>query len=247
MADSENSRTLPSNRYRILLPAVEQLLSAMAVGEPGKYDGTADEALLKWTAWSRAHSESLRLCNIQQRLESELFRTASKQALSQRDVSDDLAPSAESELAASARRSEATDESTPHGRAKSAEDAASAREQLLATQLWSVSGKSLVSAMAKLHCVLEQGEPVPNSAEFPWPQIRSALADLLMASTLETPAVRDCQAPPTIYQAGITSILTRVYSSIVARHPADHRIQLVRPGAQTRRHSSRVATTHWNR
>lgn len=183
MADSENSRTLPSNRYRNLLPATERLLSDLAVGAYGANDYGAPEALAKWAAWSLAHSECSRLCSVQQRLESELFRTTAKQP-TERDLSRDTPSSTKAELVMQGRG--APDQVAGHNRARAAEDAASAREQLLAEELCSVSEGSAISAMAKLHCVLEQGEPVPDCLEFPWPQIRSALADLLTASTSGT-------------------------------------------------------------
>jgi len=193
MADSENSRTLPSNGYRNLLSATERLLSELAAEKSDAIDADAGEVLTKWTAWSRAYSECLRLCSVQQHLESELFRVATKQPQGDQYVSDDLPSNSALELAVSDRLSEESYKGLAHRRAKAAEDSASAREQLLAEQLWSASGKSAISAMAKMHCVLEQGEPVANSAEFPWPQIRSALTDLLMASTLEITSVRDRQ------------------------------------------------------
>lgn len=212
MADSENSRTLPSNRYRNLLPATERLLSELA-GEGGANGGDPNEPLIRWAAWSLAHAECSQLCSVQQRLERELFRTAATQPMKppasyqagiapteapedatiprERHASSDVPPSAKAEIAAHHRQWEATDEAIGHSRAKAAEDAASAREQLLAEKLWSVSGRSAVSAMAKLHCVIEQGEPVADCLEFPWPQIRSALADLLTASTPGAAAFRD--------------------------------------------------------
>lgn len=203
MADSENSRTLPSNRYRNVLTATAHLLSEMAV-ETGDAGGRGTtEALEKWASWSLAYSHYSRLCTVQQRLESELFRNAAverqessaapvsidRSEPSENDASVHLLSSTEAAAAMRGRQWEAVDEAVDHRRAKAAEDAASAREQLLATELWSVSGKSAISAMAKLHCLLEQGEPVPGSSEFPWPQIRSALADLLMASTSDTATV----------------------------------------------------------
>jgi hypothetical protein len=200
MADSENSRTLPSNRYRNLLSDTAHLLSEMAVKRGDESNGDTTEALANWAAWSLAHADYSRLCIIQQGLEGELFRTAAVQrneslaaaasihgsAPSESEASGDMPPRIESDLALRGRQWEAADEAAGHSRARVAEDAASARAQLLAADLWSVSGQSAVSAMAKLHCLLEQGEPVPGSGEFPWPQIRSALADLLMATTPNT-------------------------------------------------------------
>jgi hypothetical protein len=205
MADSENSRTLPSNRYRNLLAATARLLSEIAVNKGGANGADTTEALTKWSTWSQAYSDYSRLCGVQQRLESELFRTAATEQRVPLPESASFAPSepferdapakalssSEPEVGFRASQWDAVDDVAGHSRAKAAEDSASAREQLLAADLWSVSGKSAVSAMAKLHCLLEQGEPVPGSGEFPWPQIRSALADLLMASTPDTTTLPD--------------------------------------------------------
>jgi len=208
MADSENSRTLPSNRYRNLLPATERLLSQMAVTAFCTESRGANEALTKWAAWSLAYHEYSRLCSIQQGLESKLLGSSRVQPVEPPISHSDNAAHIESPAGADGPQgrnaSPATSSSSEaslavcgvnggsveHGRAKVAEDAASAREQGLARQLWSVSGGSAVSALAKLHCVLEHGEPAPDSAEFPWPQIRSALADLLTASSRGSPARR---------------------------------------------------------
>lgn len=196
MADSENSRTLPSNRYRNLLLDTERLLSDLEATKCGTKRGGANDALTKWAAWSLAHSDYSRLCRIQQRLEREPSRNARglpmEPLVSYPDSAEHIeAPEATEgprELDAF-RNTSSSDadlvalryqgKSVDYNRAKAAEDASSAREQWFAAELWSVSVGSPVSALAKLHCVLEQGQPAPDSAEFPWPQIRSAIADLL--------------------------------------------------------------------
>ena len=208
MADSENSRTLPINRYRNVLQAAGRLLSQMLVTECCAEGSGANEALTKWAAWSLAYRDYSRLCSVQQRLESELLRTSRAQPVDPPVSCSNDAPHIESPAEADVQQDRKASRETPsrsdadfigsgrqcesvnHSRAKAAEDSASAREQSFAKELWSVSGGSAVSAMAKLHCILEQGEPLPDSAEFPWPQIRSALADLLTASSQNSPAHR---------------------------------------------------------
>ena len=94
----------------------------------------------------------------------------------------ELRERAKTELAARRHAWDTADQTIGYSRAKMAEDAASAREQRLAGELWAASAGSVISATAKLHCVIRTGEPEPDSGEFPWPQIRSALVDLLMTS-----------------------------------------------------------------
>jgi hypothetical protein len=89
---------------------------------------------------------------------------------------------AKSELASRRREWEAADQDVGYSRAKEAEDIASATEHRLAEDLWAAVAGSVISATAKLHCIIEQGEPKPNCDEFPWPQVRSVLADLMMTS-----------------------------------------------------------------
>jgi hypothetical protein len=207
MADSENSRTLPSITHRNLLSVTERFLGEMAAGQ-GDVSPHIDVSLTRWEAWWRAHRECARLCSVQQRLEAELFRTVDSPRVEIR-VPDRTSPAiaatpeeidaglegeefaelrerAKAELATRRREWEAADEMIGYSRAKATEDIAAAEEHRVAGELWSTCTGSVVSATAKLHCVITQGEPEPNSEEFPWPQVRSVLVDLLIASGVPT-------------------------------------------------------------
>jgi hypothetical protein len=204
MADSENSRTLPPITTGNLLSVTERFLEEMAAGQGDPGTAGRDDALTKWAAWWDAHCESARLCGVQQQLESELFRTAESPRVEVRvpnqvspviaetleeidawlegEAFAELREHAKTELATRRHAWDTADQTIGYSRAKAAEDTASAREQRLAEELWTASAGSVVSATAKLHCIIRIGEPEPDSGEFPWPQIRSALVDLLMTS-----------------------------------------------------------------
>lgn len=204
MADSKNSRTLPPITNRNLLPATERFLQELAVGQGNGNAVRTDGALTKWEAWWAAHRQCARLCGVQQRLEAELFRivdsprveiripTRASPAIATTPEEIDawlegeefaeIRGRAKAELAIRRREWEAADEIIGYSRAKEAEDIAAANEHRLADELWATSTGSVVSATAKLHCMIRQGEPEPDSGEFPWPQVRSVLVDLLMTS-----------------------------------------------------------------
>jgi hypothetical protein len=202
MADSENSRTLPPITHRNLLPVTERFLQDMATEQGGASIALVYGTLTKWEAWWRAHTESARLCNLQQRLEAELFRTVDAPSVEIRIPTQinpaiastpeeidawlegeefaELRASAKAELADRRREWDTADQIIGYSRAKEAEAIAAAGEHRLAEELWATSEGSVVCATAKLHCVVAQGEPEPNSGEFPWPQLRSVLMDLLI-------------------------------------------------------------------
>ena len=204
MADSENSRTLSPITHRNLLPATERFLQKLAAGQGDANAVHIGNVLTKWEAWCRAHRECARLCNVQQRLEAELFRTVDSprvqihiptrtspavattleeiDAWLEGEEFAEIRGRAKAELAIRRREWEAADEIIGYSRAKQAEDIAAANEHRLADELWATSTGSVVSATAKLHCMIRQGEPEPDSGEFPWPQVRSVLVDLLMTS-----------------------------------------------------------------
>jgi hypothetical protein len=208
MADSENSRTLPPITTGNLLSVTERFLEDMASGQGVSDVVDIDDVLTKWAAWWDAHRACARLCRVQQKLESELFRTAESPRVEIRVPNQtdpvivetleevdawfeggafaELRERAKAELNTRRHAWDTADQAIGYSRAKAAEDVASAREQRLAKELWATSAGSLISATAKLHCVIRIGEPEPDSGEFPWPQIRSALVDLLMTSAPDT-------------------------------------------------------------
>lgn len=189
MADSQNSRTLPPITTGNLLSVTERLLEEMASWQGECSSDDIDDALAKWAAWWSAHRECGRLCSVQQRLESELFRTAESPRVEVRvpnqvrpliaetleeidawlegEAFAELRDRAKMELATRRRAWDSADQTIGYSRAKTAEEIASAREQRLAEELWAASTGSVAAATAKLHCVIRMGEPEPDSGEFP--------------------------------------------------------------------------------
>lgn len=55
---------------------------------------------------------------------------------------------------------------------------------------------SLAGVAAKLDAVLGEGQPSEDDDEFPWPLIRSALADLMRNGQLDEPLVASAAAAP---------------------------------------------------
>ncbi|RYF49529.1 MAG: hypothetical protein EOO38_07705 [Cytophagaceae bacterium] len=84
------------------------------------------------------------------------------------------------ELARCRQEWNAVDERIGYTRAKAGEDAAAAIEQRFAVELCSHPATSAIAVAAKLHCIVSQGEPGPDNSEFPWPQLRVVLDDLLL-------------------------------------------------------------------
>ncbi|WP_323455352.1 hypothetical protein [Rhizobium sp. AN5] len=73
---------------------------------------------------------------------------------------------------------DALDERMGYSLAKQAEHEAFAMQAERLNDLFAQPAKSVAGAAAKLHAVLAMGEDSPAD-EFPWPQIRAAMTDLL--------------------------------------------------------------------
>ncbi|MBG0810434.1 hypothetical protein IY145_13750 [Methylosinus sp. H3A] len=56
----------------------------------------------------------------------------------------------------------------------------------LADALAATPASSVEGVAAKLHAVLREGEWCENCPEFPWPQVRSALIDLIRIGRLDS-------------------------------------------------------------
>lgn len=77
---------------------------------------------------------------------------------------------------------EALDERLGYSRAKEAEAEAFTVQEELATALWAEPARSIAGAAAKLHAILSMGE-AGRRDEFPWPQIRAVLTDIVGVGT----------------------------------------------------------------
>ena len=182
MADSDNSRTLPA----VTLQEFHSFVSACVPGLPRPTILRADQPsdfidetiIALWSRWSNAWNAALEAHRRQRELETRLFSTSS----------DSLTPTGHQD-----------DPVHWHFKALEAEDHAFDAEGALAERLFSERARSLSDVIAKLHVVLVKGQPSRTYAEFPWPQIRAVLSDLLIlvatasASCGSSDPVRDRQ------------------------------------------------------
>jgi len=160
-----------------------------------------DPALALWREWETAHDLTQRLCRRQQRLETRLvssvgFPSATVRLPEGEDVTvhsiealnevlgkgSDMAvlrENAEADFAAHQARWDAAAEETGYTAALRAECEAGDRAQDLLEAFSTTPATTLAGVAGKLDAVLREGEAWEECSEFPWPQIRSALSDLV--------------------------------------------------------------------
>ncbi|MDX8481781.1 hypothetical protein RFN28_25445 [Mesorhizobium sp. VK24D] len=205
MGDSDNITTLPLvTRRRVLAGtaiAMAAWQSTAVARNDLEKDRSTDSAVAVWRKWQAAHEETERLCRQQQRLERKLAETVgfpcatillrdgesvtlySLRAL--RDVLDlnpeDVAMSAkaETDFAAHQARWDALDKEIGYSATLRAEREAADRAEDLLEMLSETPAASLAGVAAKLDAVLREGDLSEGSDEFPCPQIRSALDDVI--------------------------------------------------------------------
>jgi hypothetical protein len=207
MADSDNSRTLPVVTRRRLLCTSTAWLAAQ-VADTSATDHSAngqlnggDPALMLWQEWRAAHDQVERFCRKQQRLETALIEAVGfphadialpdqecvVTAFTMEEIDrqfGDASENAEAKMQARAVLAErqaawdALDERLGYSRAKRAEEREFEMRGERFNDLFAQPAHSVGGAAAKLHAVLAMGEDGPGD-EFPWPQIRAALTDLL--------------------------------------------------------------------
>ncbi|MDL2409571.1 hypothetical protein PY650_28875 [Rhizobium calliandrae] len=207
MADSEISRVLPAFSNRNMLSKVAQflknnlpsaVLSAPSAAIPTR---RGDPALSVWSEWYLAHGNATRLGRIQARLETKLFSKVpslrlelsvggreqtvtvrTEEEIERLLVGEDLAivrANAKAELSARRAVWQAADEKLGFSAAKDAEGKAMELDDDIAERLWDTRALTLAGVIGKLHAMLAKGQPSHESEEFPWPQIRSVVEDLI--------------------------------------------------------------------
>jgi hypothetical protein len=85
---------------------------------------------------------------------------------------------AETDFAAHQTRWDSADQEVGYTATLRAEDEAAAQAEVLLCLLSETPANSLAGIAAKLDAVIRQGQTSTDDAEIPWPQIRSALADI---------------------------------------------------------------------
>ncbi|WP_265518716.1 hypothetical protein [Nitratireductor luteus] len=208
MDDSDDTTTLPSVTRRHLLVGTMATTAAWPLQEGAAIAGTLasnpsfDPALSLWHEWKAAYLHTAALCRKQQRLETKLVgRVGFPQAdvyLPDEDVTvtvswlgdieellgddpalADIRAQAEADLAAHQARWDDADAQIGYSAAKREEQDASDREQDLFDSLTHTPATSLSGVAGKLDAILREGESWEDCSDFPWPQVRSALVDVV--------------------------------------------------------------------
>lgn len=169
MADSENSRTVPAITCRNILKTTEWFLTAQIADQSRLARVSREDALGRWRSWLRSFQDVERLNAAQQRIEAELLAMSPLNV--RRGDAGLLSP--ECVIAADDGRVAA------YRQAEQATERAADAEDQLALELSKADVTSVTGVAAKLHCVLQRGQPGPDFHEFPWPELRRMLDDLL--------------------------------------------------------------------
>ncbi|WP_292069445.1 hypothetical protein [Mesorhizobium sp.] len=205
MADSEISTTLPLVTRRTVFAgtaiAIAGLQPKAFARNDLEKDQPADPAVTAWRKWRAGHEQAERLCRQQQRLERKLAETVGfpSATILLRDGRSvtlhslkaihevlDLGPEdvgkrakAEADIAAHQARWDAADREIGYSAALRAEHDVADRADNLLEALAKTPAASLAGVAVKLDAALREEEVSEDSDEFPWPQIRSALDDVI--------------------------------------------------------------------
>ncbi len=187
MAESEITMIAPSFTRRTLLVA------SVSAAAPASFRGVApldtshievaDGAMSLWTHWRAAQDAADVLCQKQQSLETQLMQ------LIRGSHSIDSIDCAKADRAAQEEDDcawAAADLAIGYSEAKKEEERAADIAKGLADALAATPASSVAGVAAKLHAVLREGEWCENCPEFPWPQVRSALIDLIRIGRLDS-------------------------------------------------------------
>lgn len=206
MADSDNTTTLPYvTRRRVLagtgVATIVWILEGNAPASAGSTNVRSDPTLALWREWERVHKQTERLCRRQQRLETRLVESVGfpcvtvsltegeqvtvysiemlNEVLGKAPDMAALRDKAETDFAAHQARWDAVAEETGYTAAFRAEREAGDKIQDLLEAFSTTPATTLAGVAGKLDAVLREGEAWEECSEFPWPQIRSALSDLV--------------------------------------------------------------------
>jgi hypothetical protein len=201
MADSDNSTTPIAISWRAILKGTGAL-------PPGNRTRAAptDPVLALWRDWRANHSEVAALTRKWQRIETRLIHSigfpqieirlrgqdGSNIAQSVGEIERLLASASEAEkrkrIAEFKERRRRWDEAA-EALGLNAIDAeletAHDKERSFIARIPTTGASSLPGVAAKLAVIIQAGQPSPQSAESPWPELRSTLADLARLTSPE--------------------------------------------------------------
>ncbi len=155
-----------------------------------------------WRAWYDANEAGKRLCHQQQRLETEVLKSAGGFPVLKLEIPGEAKPvvtrtcqeidswlpgaamaearkTAKAELAARIRKWNAADEQFGYSRTRSGETQIAGIQEASANSLWEAPALTTSDIIAKLHAIIETEDPGSQLMEMPWPQLQIILADLV--------------------------------------------------------------------
>ncbi len=176
MADSDNTTTLPfvtRRRKRQIVVFNHSVPAETAPAGETIECAEPDRALVVARLWRDAQARSLSLCRRQQRLETERMRAVHSSAWT-----GSVAPSPTLDQVAVQAARRQWDGDLGYAEARDAEAQAARVAEELLEKLARTPAQSLEGIIAKLDVVLREARTHDAPSAFPWPQLRSALADL---------------------------------------------------------------------
>ncbi|HEY8065810.1 MAG TPA: hypothetical protein VIF40_13955 [Methylosinus sp.] len=201
MADSEDSTTPPAISWRAILRGTGALPPAKKTG-----GAPSDPALQLWRNWQANHTQVVALTRQWQRIEKKLIHSVGipevairlsgeaepKIAQSVDEIEELVAnePAIEREalIAAFDEQQKRWNEAAAtlgFDAVDAALRAALGKERDFVASVPKTKAASLPGVAAKLAILIQLGEPSPTDAEFPWPELRSALADIARLASPE--------------------------------------------------------------
>jgi hypothetical protein len=201
MADSEDSTTPLAVSWRTILRGTGALPSGKRIG-----GAPSDPALQLWQSWQANHTRVVALTRQWQRIEKQLIHSVGfpevtirlsggeepKVAHSIDEIEELVAeePAIEREtlIAAFDEQQKRWDEAAAalgFNAVDAKLRAALGKERDFTALVPATKAASLPGVAAKLAIVIQLGEPSPTDVEFPWPELRSALADIARLTSPE--------------------------------------------------------------
>ncbi|WP_206075258.1 hypothetical protein [Mesorhizobium tamadayense] len=205
MADSDHTTPLSFVTRRRVLGATAIAIAGWdknaLASDAATVSMPSDPAVAIWREWQDAHNLTERLCRQQQSLERRLAGTvgfpcatirlsggehvtlhslqALHEVLGPGPADAAIRAKAEADFLARQARWDAVDKEIGYSATLRAEREAADRAEDMLEILVQTPATSLAGVAAKLDAVLREGEICEDGFEFPWPQIRSALDDLI--------------------------------------------------------------------
>lgn len=180
MADSDYN-TIPSGLTR------RALLTRSAAVATGHIPSLQcfDPALSLWQQFQGLHAEAVARCRLWQQCEALVFRQADNRPAQDQIAADTMMIAAQGDPTARIASQTATAAALELLALGEQQDEAWARRDALALDLLAAPAASMAGIAAKLALIAQMGETRLGDMDFPWPQVRSALSDVLRLGGLD--------------------------------------------------------------